>query len=86
MEESCGPMERYWVAARERVADGRRSVRRRGEETAAGECGWRGRESSSEDESACAEETSFGGTCTPPQLLLLLLGWEQTAEGGARSE
>jgi hypothetical protein len=36
MEEPGGTMGRYWVAAHERVADGRRSVRRRGEETAAG--------------------------------------------------
>ena len=36
MEEPGGTMERYWVAAHEKVADGRRSVRRRGEETAAG--------------------------------------------------
>ena len=36
MEESGGTMGRYSVAAHERVADGRRSVRRRGEETAAG--------------------------------------------------
>jgi len=36
MEEPGGTMRRYSVAAHERVADGRRSVRRRGEETAAG--------------------------------------------------
>jgi hypothetical protein len=36
MEEPCGTMGRYQVAAHEKVADGRRSVRRRGEETAAG--------------------------------------------------
>ena len=36
MEEPSRTMGRYLVAAHERVADGRRSVRRRGEETAAG--------------------------------------------------
>jgi hypothetical protein len=71
MEESGRPMRRYGVAAHERVADGRRSVRRRGEETATGGHGWRVRTSSALCSSSSlvvvrtadgqASETSFGG-------------------------
>jgi hypothetical protein len=67
MEESGRPMRRYGVAAHERVADGRRSVRRRGEETATGGHGWRVRTSSAlcssggEDGERAGERNEFWG-------------------------
>jgi hypothetical protein len=50
MEEFGNSMRRYGVAALEMGADDRRSVRRRGEETAAGGCGWGIRERERERE------------------------------------
>jgi hypothetical protein len=61
MEESGGPMRRYGVAAHERVADGRRSVRRSWRRNGGGRGhGWRVRKSSAVVRTATGE-TRFGG-------------------------
>lgn len=78
MEESGGSMRRYGVAAHERLADGRRSVRRRGEETAAGGRGWRirGRDAGAaagEERSSAQAWATWKSPNRLARLLLLLL-------------
>jgi hypothetical protein len=61
MEESGGPMRRYGVAAHERVADGRRSVRRSWRRNGGGRGhGWRVRKSSAVVRTATGETRVWG--------------------------